>query len=562
MTPTPSYCSTPPACSVGALECVTMLGSWVRIRPPTVCAVAALAAVSICLVGCSAEAQTTRGAPSYRQCDDTERRTTLRDLAVYAAPVLWFSADEPFLDFHDFSYGGLPHNLPSSDGSAQATARQRSGTVYFKAIHARSRFGTSSIPERMLRKMRGVPESPLPLRALSALTLRYFAYYDEDVEHEYDLEVVDVRMLIKDAAHQPPGTVCSVVEIVQIAGAAHGADWYTSVLDVDDVTDVVWPPHVLVEEGKHASAPDRNADGWFTPGYDATRQVADAWGVRDAYRNKRTSAFAYDASLAKDRCSAPRVAVEQLGFGFYLSASNVLPAFEQISRCFEAFSAEQRRRMVWPYRLIEAGTGGSAEYCERGAVAEGLSVADDLQGYLRRWEFCAHTAIQGKTSVAEEWLERWFVRPTRFASTAGRLRWLWKGSIGYLVGWERAANAEGELELSAHGHDLVWMPAFAYEVDWVGGWVVPRLSFGKRVGADLLYTRSASRAVDWYASIGRKWGGWGREAQGVEEEVGVRLRFPMPKQRSRLARVGIGLRGPMHRGGGVRLITEFGIGGW
>jgi len=39
--------------------------------------------------------------------------------------------------------------------------------------------------------------------------------------------------------------------------------------------------HVLVEEGKHASCTDRSADGHYTPGFDVTERVNDAWGVRD-----------------------------------------------------------------------------------------------------------------------------------------------------------------------------------------------------------------------------------------------------------------------------------------
>ena len=38
---------------------------------------------------------------------------------------------------------------------------------------------------------------------------------------------------------------------------------------------------LLVEEGKHAVAPDRNADGVYTPGYDVNKRIKDAWGVRD-----------------------------------------------------------------------------------------------------------------------------------------------------------------------------------------------------------------------------------------------------------------------------------------
>ena len=44
---------------------------------------------------------------------------------------------------------------------------------------------------------------------------------------------------------------------------------------------MVFPIRVLVEEGKHASILDRNADGVYTPGYDVNARVNDAWGLRD-----------------------------------------------------------------------------------------------------------------------------------------------------------------------------------------------------------------------------------------------------------------------------------------
>jgi hypothetical protein len=47
--------------------------------------------------------------------------------------------------------------------------------------------------------------------------------------------------------------------------------------------DLLLPLTVLVEEGKHASAPDRNGDGAYTPGYDVNFHVSEAWGVRDNF---------------------------------------------------------------------------------------------------------------------------------------------------------------------------------------------------------------------------------------------------------------------------------------
>jgi len=43
-------------------------------------------------------------------------------------------------------------------------------------------------------------------------------------------------------------------------------------------TDLVLPIHLFVEEGKHSTAPDRNADGHLVL---VNTYVRDSWGVRD-----------------------------------------------------------------------------------------------------------------------------------------------------------------------------------------------------------------------------------------------------------------------------------------
>ena len=50
-----------------------------------------------------------------------------------------------------------------------------------------------------------------------------------------------------------------------MCGPAHGIAWYTNALNVDKNRDTLLPVSILWEEGKHASAPDRNGDGAYTP---------------------------------------------------------------------------------------------------------------------------------------------------------------------------------------------------------------------------------------------------------------------------------------------------------
>jgi hypothetical protein len=93
--------------------------------------------------------------------------------------------------------------------------------------------------------------------------------------------------------------------VTRVTGEAHGNPWYYNVLTVDGETKL--PIHVLVEEGKHATAADRNADGYYTPGYDVSMRTNDAWGVRDTIRGGSLLSGKFEAWMAKVRRPEHRV---------------------------------------------------------------------------------------------------------------------------------------------------------------------------------------------------------------------------------------------------------------
>ncbi len=120
------------------------------------------------------------------------------------------------------------------------------------------------------------------------LVLRFFFYYPRDVGtsgHVHDLEGVDMEIVLEDVGG------CRRVRVTRVEGLAHGNRWYSNILRV--TTDTKWPMTVLVERGKHASAPDRDADGQFVRGFDVTARVNDAWGVRDLRDPGRRRAEAF-----------------------------------------------------------------------------------------------------------------------------------------------------------------------------------------------------------------------------------------------------------------------------
>jgi hypothetical protein len=204
---------------------------------------------------------------------------TLPEIAAMLAPVLWFSADEPFIVQGDRA---LPHAHPC-DASASG------GVVYYQ------------VPRLRLRGSERVawPEDADPefVRKVEAFTIRYHFYYQRDFgvgQHLHDFEATDMHVVLEQ---QPSG--CLQVRLTRVIGLAHGVDWYANELVVEPDTRL--PITILVEEGKHASAPDRNADGQYTPGYDVNRRVYDAWGVRDVLGSGFLLSSEFRSSMFKIR---------------------------------------------------------------------------------------------------------------------------------------------------------------------------------------------------------------------------------------------------------------------
>jgi hypothetical protein len=76
-------------------------------------------------------------------------------------------------------------------------------------------------------------------------------------------------------------------------------------LDIDEYTN--FPVTLLVEEGKHATCTDKNGDGYYTPGYDVSRRINDAWGVRDTIRTGFSFSGGFKSWMAKVRRKEHRV---------------------------------------------------------------------------------------------------------------------------------------------------------------------------------------------------------------------------------------------------------------
>ena len=473
------------------------------------------------------------------------------DLALAVAPALWFSPNEPL-----FGPGGnientvIPARLPWSGASSEERSRTptASRVVYYRisAVRLRNRIqeGPVTSPSGRRRSFQDAGFDQVPLALVSSVRILYLMYYPEDVGfrgHSHDLEAVAITLTITPVS-AASGT-CYTTRISQITGGAHGVDWYTNTLTIGESPHdgVILPPHILVEEGKHASAPDRNADGVFTPGIDVNRDVNDAWGVRDTMRPSFMGLPTYDVDQAKDRCTNPQI------------------VFPHGSRHHERAPGAPCVQVRSPpvYELIEAGTEGSSSYCHIGQTGERPAELRVLRELLKKWEFCDGISVK-----EPRWAGGWFAEHLLSGPQGpGDIRRRDRISLGH-VG-HRLRGGE-------FGRGLYLVPYVGARAPIIGGWAVPRLTYvyfsstDTHFGAvDVMYSPSGSRLIDWYSAVGFETMS-GTSQNRLVQELGFKLRFPslgFPLNSLIGARVGYRAQFFNSFAGG-RWVFEGGIGGW
>lgn len=543
----------------------------------------------------------------WASCQDPNASTddgpiTLHEIAVRARPALWFSRDEPLIDVA----GPLPSEWPRRTG----TPATPEDLVYYRITRIKAAVNDDdlvrALQERLTPDLRayvtsdranpeaiaGVPLDVPLLRQINEIIVRYLFYYPNELgasSHLHDLESVELRVVVEDADNRGDPRVaspsCRQIRVATFYGAAHGLGLYTNVLDLDVVlrdrldedaeilestsirtpvrpgaavpvpierlsrSDPFWPLIVLVEEGKHASAPDRNGDGMFTPNYDVNRFAADAWGVRDTMRSSQLSPV-FRSDTFKKR--VPEIAVDEDG--------TLRPAQTQDSWAAQAFSQYVR----YGYRLRRATE--DREICGeplrdvRERTASMKQYADDMIRQLKHGHpdrllagkaFCDDVAIRGSNVVDA------LARSGFGGAYNGFTRW-----------WERisaSARFDGGIGWAA-------TVPFGLQVPGLGGWTVARLSgpwpvTDNRKSVDVAYMPSASRFADWYVAAGLDYGRF-ESTSDVEDgnrfalEAGVKFRFPIPDWGTFFGgRIGIRANGksPLER---QRLVFEVGAGIW
>jgi hypothetical protein len=427
---------------------------------------------------------------------------TAAQLAAMAAPVVWLSPDEPLVRL---AGGTVPEAHPCD-------APANGPVVYFQVTRL---------------TLRGQERVSTPVDAdhrffdrVSSFVVRFYFYYREDLgvgRHRHDLEVTEMHLSLDRAGGDDD---CDAVRLTRVVGFAHGTDWYSNELRV--TADTKLPITILVEEGKHASSPDRNADGLFTPGYDVNRRVHDAWGVRDVMGSGYVFTSSFQSFMQKPRTAPGRVLPPDGG-----NACAVPP----------------------DYRSLPADTTGLPRYTLR--PASGLRACPAMEPEGQR---LAGMMDDHRFGAA-------FETDQNGSDFADDLSEPLTGPHGVVP--DVALRYDGDLgaAFTMRGLDLTEL------------YVVPRVTWiGDGVSGEALLTRSAAQFMSPYASVGVA---RARPIQGAAfqtgfvGEVGAKFRVRVTGKRRWLtlgyqfagARLGVRWSGfdPMRR---FRMVVEVGPGVW
>ena len=409
----------------------------------------------------------------------TDTVLPLARLAAYAAPVYWFSPDEPHLRAEEGGPVQLPQALPFEDAADTPV-------VYFQ--FSELFLGDGERGRARLQRREDPGETLVDLRDVANFRLHFYAYFPTEQgvgAHEHDVEGAELKAVVlstdNERFRELTGMRCSpaqwVVLVTRVSAKAHGLFWYWNVSDTDEDTRL--PMHLLVEEGKHALATDKNADGHYTPGYDVSQHVNDAWGVRDATRSGQLFSGGYQAWMTKARRDADRI----------------FPPLPEDSLLRAALARRERDtpRPEYVLRPLPAAA--------RARSVKGL------------YPFLKDKYVPGWPEVKEA------------------------GSLEELGKWVEDGQTLRSISLSLYTDgDLGAAVAFPFllvanlEVPVAGGFLLHRMYLKddglQDFGWMALYTPSASRWFDSYLSVGAE---WDREAGGVSHtnfvlETGVKLR--------------------------------------
>ena len=398
----------------------------------------------------------------------TEREMTLERFMSYIAPVYWFSPDEPSLYRREGADIMAPEPFPFEDAYGPVAYYQ------MKELIAKP----GQVESSLIMNEDDKNLSIVDLEGIILTRVDIYAYFAEEAglgAHDHDVEATEFKVaVLRSDGDILPGLSAArcdernyVILITRVSGKAHGIEWFWNIVETDPETK--FPMYILVEEGKHAMATDKNADGYFTPSYDVNVRVNDAWGVRDIIRSGGLFSGGYQAWMTKVRQPGDRV----------------MPPLPEDSPWYERL----QNRQDW--------------YTGENAVYELRPFPSDEEA--EAWDAANPDEHQLAPFLADKQVPDW---PERDEAK----------SIDKLANWvdEGIAKKSLAINLYADGNfGLSWaFPFFIVknlEVPMSGGYILQRMYYtfsnnsGDSFGWMAMYTNSASRWVDTYFAAGAEW---------------------------------------------------------
>ena len=237
----------------------------------------------------------------------TRQKMSLTEFASYVAPIYWMSPDEPVMQEKSGKEIMIPEVLPFEEPADGPVVYYQYNTIKIRGDQEIVTGGY--VPDEAVKG-----DGILDLRETVTVRLKFMAYFffEEGLGgHEHDVEPTEVLIWVANSTDLAEEFDVSCEEttyaigITRVTGESHGYIWFYNVLETDEY--VRFPVHMLVEEGKHGLCTDKNGDGIYTPGFDVSTRINDAWGNRDIIRGGTLFTGGYESWMAKPRRPEHRV---------------------------------------------------------------------------------------------------------------------------------------------------------------------------------------------------------------------------------------------------------------
>jgi hypothetical protein len=394
----------------------------------------------------------------------------LPTLAEILGPILWMAIDEPSV-----ALPAVP-NVPCPPASAGPVRMPVDPTpscrraVYYQVRRVVFEKETPPGPQGLSVRQAISAKRTIDLSTITSLTMRYYFYYPREEgfkAHLHDLESAELDVEVAESGR--------LLTTKRITGSAHGIGWYSNELKL--TRDTRFPITLLVEEGKHATSPDHDDNGLFTPGVDVNVDPHDAWGIRDTLRTGRQLNSTFQAWMMTPRTGAKangtRLGPHPTGAATSVDVGTGPGNRPDIDQTYDLVNALD---VCDPHsnRLLPSQTP--------------IDEIERLERYVNDKEFCApepkgpRTVLLPPELAAKAYVSAWEFFPIGYRMDRGRSGGTFSIGVGRMPSW---------LGLE--------------------GWIVVRLtSLGspddilhtRKVSYDLLYAPSASRWIDWYVAVG------------------------------------------------------------